>query len=85
MRVHSADGLRAIEAGPICNSAAAEALTSLLIFFNRKYKVSGSGIRVAVWKKARAPDVLSSQDRQQKPTLKILLARIGRCRQPGAD
>jgi 8-hydroxy-5-deazaflavin:NADPH oxidoreductase len=39
-------GLRALEAGPICNSAAAEALTSLLIFFNRKYKVSGSGIRI---------------------------------------
>jgi len=40
-------GLRAIDAGPICNSAAAEALTSLLIFFNRKYKVSGSGIRIS--------------------------------------
>jgi 8-hydroxy-5-deazaflavin:NADPH oxidoreductase len=39
-------GLRAIDAGPICNSAAAEALTSLLIFFNRKYKVPGSGIRI---------------------------------------
>jgi hypothetical protein len=39
-------GLRGLEAGPICNSAAAEALTSLLIFFNRKYKVSGSGIRI---------------------------------------
>jgi 8-hydroxy-5-deazaflavin:NADPH oxidoreductase len=39
-------GLRAVDAGPICNSAAAEALTSLLIFFNRKYKVSGSGIRI---------------------------------------
>ena len=39
-------GLRALDAGPICNSAAAEALTSLLIFFNRKYRVSGSGIRI---------------------------------------
>src|SRR5579872_2143791 len=39
-------GLRALEAGPIGNSAAAEALTSLLIFFNRKYKVPGSGIRI---------------------------------------
>jgi 8-hydroxy-5-deazaflavin:NADPH oxidoreductase len=39
-------GLRALEAGPIGNSAAAEALTSLLIFFNRKYKVSGSGIHI---------------------------------------
>ena len=39
-------GLRAVDAGPICNSAAAEALTSLLIFLNRKYKVSASGIRI---------------------------------------
>jgi 8-hydroxy-5-deazaflavin:NADPH oxidoreductase len=39
-------GLRGIDAGPICNSAAAEALTSILIFLNRKYKVHGSGIRI---------------------------------------
>ena len=39
-------GLRGIDAGPICNSAAAEALTSILIFLNRKHKVAGSGIRI---------------------------------------
>jgi 8-hydroxy-5-deazaflavin:NADPH oxidoreductase len=39
-------GLHAVDAGPISNSAAAEALTSLLIFVNRKYKVSGAGIRI---------------------------------------
>jgi hypothetical protein len=39
-------GLRGIDAGPICNSAAAEALASILIFLNRKYKVQGSGIRI---------------------------------------
>ncbi len=39
-------GLRGIDAGPIANSAAAEALTSLLIWINRKYKVPGSGIRI---------------------------------------
>jgi NADPH-dependent F420 reductase len=39
-------GLRGIDAGPVCNSAAAEALTSILISINRKYKVSGSGIRI---------------------------------------
>jgi 8-hydroxy-5-deazaflavin:NADPH oxidoreductase len=39
-------GLRGIDAGPICNSAAAEALTSLLIHINRKYKVPGAGIRI---------------------------------------
>jgi 8-hydroxy-5-deazaflavin:NADPH oxidoreductase len=39
-------GLRGLDAGPICNSAAAEALTSVLIFLNRKYKVQGAGIRI---------------------------------------
>lgn len=39
-------GLRGIDAGPICNSAAAEALTSVLIFLNRKFKVPGSGIKI---------------------------------------
>jgi 8-hydroxy-5-deazaflavin:NADPH oxidoreductase len=39
-------GLRAIDAGPVCNSAAAEALTSLLIHINRKYRIPGAGIRI---------------------------------------
>ena len=41
-----AAGLRAIEAGPLDNAAAAEALTSLLIWINRKYKSPGAGIRI---------------------------------------
>jgi NADPH-dependent F420 reductase len=39
-------GLRAYHAGPICNSAAVEALTSLLIAVNMCYKVAGAGIRI---------------------------------------
>jgi 8-hydroxy-5-deazaflavin:NADPH oxidoreductase len=40
-------GLRGIHAGPIGNSVAAEALTSILIFINSRYKVAhGSGIRI---------------------------------------
>jgi 8-hydroxy-5-deazaflavin:NADPH oxidoreductase len=39
-------GLTAWHAGPIANSAAAEALTSVMIFINRHYKSPGSGIRV---------------------------------------
>ena len=39
-------GLRAWHAGPICNSAAAEALTSILISINSRYKVAGTGIRI---------------------------------------
>jgi NADPH-dependent F420 reductase len=39
-------GLRGLYAGPICNSAAAEALTSILIAINRRYKVPSSSIRI---------------------------------------
>ena len=39
-------GLRAYHAGPVCNSAAAEALTSILISLNIRYKVPGAGIRI---------------------------------------
>jgi NADPH-dependent F420 reductase len=41
-----AAGMRGIHAGPLANSAASEALTSVLIFINRTYKVPGSGIRI---------------------------------------
>ncbi|ATE66164.1 NADPH-dependent F420 reductase [Rhizorhabdus dicambivorans] len=39
-------GLTAWNAGPLCNSVVAEALTSVLISLNRRYKVPGSGIRL---------------------------------------
>jgi len=39
-------GVRAIHAGPIANSAAAEALTSVLISINSRYKLRGAGIRI---------------------------------------
>lgn len=40
-------GMRAFAAGPLANSAAAEALTSVLISINRRYKVAaGAGIRI---------------------------------------
>ena len=39
-------GLRAWHAGALCNSAAAEALTSVLIAINSRYKVPGAGIRI---------------------------------------
>ena len=40
-------GLRGLYAGPIRNSVAAEALTSVLITINRRYKVpGGAGIRI---------------------------------------
>ncbi len=39
-------GLRAWNAGPLCNSVVAEGLTSVLIALNRRYKVPGAGIRI---------------------------------------
>jgi hypothetical protein len=38
--------LRALHAGPLANSAAAEALTSVLIFMNRHYSLDGAGVRI---------------------------------------
>jgi NADPH-dependent F420 reductase len=42
----SAAGLRGLHAGALVNSAAAEALTSVLIFMNKTYGVDGAGIRI---------------------------------------
>ena len=42
----TAAGLRGIHAGPLANSVAGEALTSVLIGINRTYKVDGAGIRI---------------------------------------
>lgn len=39
-------GLRGWHAGPLANAAAAEALTSVLIFMNRHYKSDRAGIRI---------------------------------------
>jgi NADPH-dependent F420 reductase len=42
----AAAGMKGIDAGPLANSAASEALTSLLIGLNRRYKVAHAGIRI---------------------------------------
>jgi 8-hydroxy-5-deazaflavin:NADPH oxidoreductase len=39
-------GLRGIDAGPLGNSAAAEAMTSLLIWINRTYKIPDAGLAI---------------------------------------
>ena len=53
-------GLTAWHAGPIANSAAAEALTSVMIFINRHYKSQGSGIRVTGVQRPKTADDLSA-------------------------
>ena len=39
-------GLRGLHGGALVNSAAAEALTSVLIFLNKTYRVDGAGIEI---------------------------------------
>lgn len=46
IRLVEACGLRGLHGGALANSAAAEALTSVLIFINRAYAVNGAGIRI---------------------------------------
>jgi NADPH-dependent F420 reductase len=46
VKLAEAVGLTAVEAGPLDNAVAAEALTSLLIWINRKYRSPGAGIRI---------------------------------------
>ncbi|MCG8559825.1 MAG: NADPH-dependent F420 reductase [Hyphomicrobiales bacterium] len=41
-----AAGLRGVHGGPLANSAAAEALTSVLIGINKRYKANGAGVRI---------------------------------------
>ena len=42
----AAAGMRGVHAGMLVNSAADEAMTSVLIAINKRYKVSGAGIRI---------------------------------------
>ncbi|MGE0733590.1 MAG: NADPH-dependent F420 reductase [Alphaproteobacteria bacterium] len=49
-------GMRAWQAGPLINSTAAEALTSVLIFMNRQYKSLGTGIRITGIPEAGIPE-----------------------------
>jgi 8-hydroxy-5-deazaflavin:NADPH oxidoreductase len=39
-------GLRGLHGGALVNSVAAEALTSVLVFINRAYRVDGAGLRI---------------------------------------
>ena len=48
-------GLRGIQGGALANSAAAEAMTSLLIFINKTYQVDGAGVLITG--QLAAPDV----------------------------
>jgi len=44
--VEAIPGMRAIDAGPLANAVAVEALTPVLLYINKRYKVAGTGIRI---------------------------------------
>ncbi len=46
LQLVEATGLRGWHAGPIDNSVVGEALTSVLIFLNKKYGIHGAGIKI---------------------------------------
>jgi predicted dinucleotide-binding enzyme len=46
VQLASRAGLRGVHGGVLANSAAAEAMTSILIFINKHYSVNGAGIRI---------------------------------------
>jgi NADPH-dependent F420 reductase len=46
LRLVTQCGLRGLHGGALVNSAAAEALTSVLIFLNKTYAVDGAGVRI---------------------------------------
>ncbi|MCA9916108.1 MAG: NADPH-dependent F420 reductase, partial [Anaerolineae bacterium] len=41
-----AAGMRGYDAGPLANAIVAEALTPVLLYLNKQYKVKGAGIRI---------------------------------------
>ena len=53
IRLAEAAGMRGWHAGPLVNSAAAEALTSVLVSINRAYGIPGAGIRITGTPKPR--------------------------------
>ncbi len=46
MRLVEAAGMRGVDAGPLANAVAAEALTPVLLHINKSYGVKGAGIRI---------------------------------------
>jgi hypothetical protein len=46
MHLVEAAGMRGIDAGPLANAVAVEALTPVLLYINKRYGVKGAGIRI---------------------------------------
>jgi NADPH-dependent F420 reductase len=46
IKLVEAAGMRGLDAGPLANAVAVEAMTPVLLYINRAYKVKGAGIRI---------------------------------------
>ena len=46
IKLVEAAGMRGIDAGPLANAVAAESLTPVLLYINKKYGAKGAGIRI---------------------------------------
>jgi NADPH-dependent F420 reductase len=46
IKLVEAAGMRGIDAGPLANAVAVEALTPVLLYINKTYKVKGAGVRI---------------------------------------
>lgn len=46
IRLVEAAGMKGIDAGPLANAVAAESLTPVLLYINRKYGVQGAGVKI---------------------------------------
>ncbi len=46
IKLVEATGMRGVDAGPLANAVAAEALTPVLLYINKQYQVKGAGIRI---------------------------------------
>lgn len=46
IKLVEAAGMRGIDAGPLANAVAAESITPMLLYINKKYGAHGSGIRI---------------------------------------
>lgn len=62
VRIAEDIGLTAWHAGPIDNSTVPEALTSVLIYMNKRYGLDGAGIRILAPKSTREPQAGKQAD-----------------------
>ncbi|HLA45324.1 MAG TPA: hypothetical protein VJZ27_17885, partial [Aggregatilineales bacterium] len=46
IKLAEAAGMRGVDAGPLVNAVAVEALTPILMYINKRYSIHGAGVRI---------------------------------------